>query len=390
MAEKTGEHPPGKARDISMEIMLRILQSLQMNYLITPASYKIPSLAKLLSSLSPMPNKSIIYLSTCAAVDYFQHVLPPILPIREGQSFALVPLHGKHPPKVREKNFSAFANSTTPSLLLTTDVAARGLDIPQVDLVIQLDPPTDPKVFLHRCGRAGRAGRKGLSVIFLQPGREEDYLGFLEVRKTPVTPLASPTTEMTDEDAQILTDAIRKAVIKDRALHDKAQRGFVSWVKAYSKHQASSIFRVADMDWEDAGRAWGLLKLPKMPELKKWQGDKTLGVKIDFDAYAYKDTQRETQRRLAVQERASSSTEAPPPRATNKTNLKRAWSAKLDQRDERERRREKKRTRREAIRWEQMTVAEREKQVELERMIEQVKQSRRDEELYGEFEGFDD
>lgn len=303
----------------------------------------------------------------------------------------LVPLHGKHPPKVREKNFAAFANSTMPSILLTTDVAARGLDIPQVDLVVQVDPPTDPKVFLHRCGRAGRAGRKGLSVIFLQPGREEDYLAFLEVRKTPVTPLDLPGKEITKEDAKRDTIAIRKVVLADRALHDKAQRGFVSWVKSYSKHQASSIFRVNELDWEDLGRAWGLLKLPKMPELKKWEGDKTLDAKVDFTCYAYKDPQRETLRREANQARAASlaHTGISMP-ASPKKELKRAWSAKLDTRDERERRRERKKTKREKVRWEQMTPAEKEEQRELECMIEQVKKSKREEDLFSEFEGFED
>lgn len=359
--------------------------------MITPASYKLPALSKLLTCLAPIPNKSIIYLSTCAAVDYFQHVLPAILPNQDGQTFGLVPLHGKHPPKVREKNFAAFANSTLPSILITTDVAARGLDIPQVDLVVQMDPPTDPKVFLHRCGRAGRAGRKGLSVIFLQPGREEDYLEFLEVRKTPVTSLDLPAQEITKEDAKHVTALIRKVVFADRALHDKAQRGFVSWVKSYSKHQASSIFRITELDWEDLGHAWGLLKLPKMPELKNWKGDKTLGVKVDLTLYAYKDPKRETLRLQAIQERAVSlahgdmSKPAPP-----KKELKRAWSVKVDARDEREGRREKKKARRDKIRWEQMTPAEKEEQRELERMIEQVRQRKREDDLFGEFEGFED
>ena len=125
-------------------------QSLQMSYVITPASHKLPAVSRMLSALDPSPNKTIIFLSTCAAVDYFQHVLPSILPL--GHSFTLVPLHGKHPAKVRIKNLAAFTNASTPSILLTTDVAARGLDIPQMDLVIQIDPPSDPKVFLHRCG----------------------------------------------------------------------------------------------------------------------------------------------------------------------------------------------------------------------------------------------
>ena len=370
--------------------MLMISSSLQMSYLIIPASHKFPALARLLSILNPIPNKSIIYLSTCAAVDYFQHVLPSVITLRGGQSFSVVPLHGKHPPAVRQKNFTRFANSTTPSILLTTDVAARGLDIPQVDLVVQVDPPSDPKVFLHRCGRAGRAGRKGLSVIFLLPGREEDYLAFLEIRKTPVTLLSDSDIQVTAEEASVATEKMRKVVLSDRALHDKAQRGFVSWVKAYSKHQASSIFRVTDLDWEDSGAAWGLLKLPKMPELKRWEGDKSLGVVLDFNAYAYKDKQREQVRMQALEETGEGPGVADFTPHAGKKDLKRAWSQKLDQREEREKRREKKRTRKERKTWEQMTPAERDEQKELERLIEDVKRRKLEEDQHEEFEGFSD
>ena len=234
-----------------------------------PASQKYPAISNLLSALDPVPNKTILFLSTCAAVEYFQHILPCILPIHDGQSFALIPLHGKQPSKVREKNFVKFSNAATPAILLTTDVAARGLDIPQVDLVFQVDPPSDAKVFLHRCGRAGRAGRRGLSIVFLQPGREEtEYPGFLDRRGTPVSKLTTPAIEVSAEEADAATKTMRETVLADRAIHDKAQRAFPSWVKAYSKHQASHIFRINDLDWEDLGKAWALLKLPKMPELK--------------------------------------------------------------------------------------------------------------------------
>lgn len=131
--------------------------SLQMAYMVKPASQKLPALSQLMERLPIRPQRSIVFLSTCAAVDYFQHVLPLVLP----DGFALVPLHGKHPAKVRERNFNKFLTSVSPTILLTTDLAARGLDIPQVDLVVQVDAPSDPKVFIHRSGRAGRAGRKG-------------------------------------------------------------------------------------------------------------------------------------------------------------------------------------------------------------------------------------
>lgn len=361
-----------------------------MSYLAAPASHKFPLVCRLLSIMEPVPTKTIIYLSTCAAVDYFQYVLPSILPSRDRQDFSLVPLHGKHPPNVRQKNFGKFANAVTPSILLTTDVAARGLDIPQVDLVIQVDPPSDPKVFLHRCGRAGRAGRKGLSVIFLQLGREEDYIPFLEVRKTPITPLTLAGLDVSGLEAETTTNNLRKVTLTDRAFHDKAQRGFVSWVKSYSKHQASSIFRVPDIDWEDSGRAWGLLKLPKMPEIKRWDGDKSLGCQVDFSTYAYKDKQREQVRKQAMEERMTDASKDAAKTIPPQRPVKRAWSLKHDQHNEREVRRNKRQTKREREKWEQMSPAERDKQLELLQLIEEVKRRKAEEDQYGEFTGFDD
>jgi ATP-dependent RNA helicase DDX55/SPB4 len=371
----------GKAGEEWMIEDKRTPASLQMSYLVVPPSQKLPAIQKLLASLQPQPQKTILYLATCYSVDYFQHVLPEVL-----NGHAIIPLHGKHPDKVRRKNFAKFVDSVAPSILLTTDVAARGLDIPSVDLVLQLDPPSDPKTFIHRCGRAGRAGRKGLAVTFLTPGREEDYVDFLRVRQTPILPLSTPNIEVSTSDAQTISERIRDVARTDRAIYDKAQRGFVSWLRSYSKHAASSIFRVGDLQWEELGHAWGLLRLPSMPELKKWDGDRSLGVQMDFATYAYKDKARENQRLVELNREE--------PKVPIKSSLKHkkgtesAWSQKKEQRDTKELRREKKKAKREHERLANMTPEERQKENELQDMISEVRKNVAEEEE--DFEGFSD
>jgi ATP-dependent RNA helicase DDX55/SPB4 len=371
--------------------------SLQMSYLVTPASQKTPALCQLLEKLDPRPQRSIVFFSTCFAVKYFTRVLSSVLPL----GFNLVSLHGKLEPQVREKNFERFVNATTPTILLTTDIAARGLDIPQVDLVVQHDPPTDTKVFIHRCGRAGRAGRRGLAVVLLHPGREEGYVQLLDVRQTPITPLERPTVALTDADADRAAARLRAEALADREVYQLAQRAFVSWARSYLEHQATSIFRVGDLDWLDLAKGWGLLELPKMPELKgRADIDRTLGLGIDIEGVAFRDKAREKKRQEELAEwkaaKAAKVVEGPAEGETTERELKRkkneAWSGKAENEDTKLARREKKRRKREAQRASEMTEREKEEQKKLEEMIGQVRAQNLAKAQEGsdeEFEGFD-
>lgn len=85
-------------------------------------------------------------------------------------------LHGSLPQPVRTAALASFINTKRPSILFCTDVAARGLDLPNVDLVVQYDPPFSKDDHLHRIGRTARAGREGRAVMFLLPGPEEGYV----------------------------------------------------------------------------------------------------------------------------------------------------------------------------------------------------------------------
>ena len=80
-------------------------------------------------------------------------------------------LHGDIQQKQREITLQGFRNGKF-NCLIATDVASRGLDIPEIDLVIQTEPPKDVESYIHRSGRTGRAGRAGQCIIFYKPGQE--------------------------------------------------------------------------------------------------------------------------------------------------------------------------------------------------------------------------
>ncbi|KAL2155504.1 hypothetical protein VTH82DRAFT_246 [Thermothelomyces myriococcoides] len=348
--------------------------SLQMSYIITPASQKIPALCQLLEKLEPRPARSIVFFSTCFAVKYFARVLHGVLP----SGYSIISLHGKLEPQVREKNYERFVNATSPTVLLTTDIAARGLDIPQVDLVVQHDPPTDTKAFIHRCGRAGRAGRRGLAVVMLQPGHEEGYVQLLEVRQTPITPLTKPSISVTEAEAEMVSSKIRDQAKADREVFQLAQRAFVSWARSYMEHQATSIFRVSELDWVDLAKGYGLLELPKMPEVKGI--DRSLGLGIDTESIPFKDKAREKKRLAELEQWKKEKAEREARRANGEedpSSLKRkkneAWSEKHEHEDAKAARREKKRRKREAQRLARMTEKEKEEQRKLEELIAEVR-----------------
>ncbi|KAL7707203.1 nucleolar RNA helicase II [Lotmaria passim] len=114
-------------------------------------------------------------------------------------------LHGDMQQEQRESTMKSFRENKF-SVLIATDVAARGLDLPMVDLVIQCAPPQDIDSFIHRAGRTGRAGRKGVCVLLYQP-REEYIVERIERHaKMKFEVLPAPTRE-----------EILKAVARDAA-----------------------------------------------------------------------------------------------------------------------------------------------------------------------------
>ncbi|KAI5289320.1 ATP-dependent rRNA helicase spb4 [Ascosphaera acerosa] len=187
------------------------------------------------------------------------------------------------------------------------------------------------------------------------------------------------TVVATPRQAEEAAATIRTLVLADRALNDKAQRAFVSWVRSYTQHQASSIFRIADQDWVDLARGWGLLKLPRMPETKNWDGDYRLGLHIDWDAYAYKDKAREKARLEKMQEErqaAAAGKAGDADDAHRKESAKRSmpWSEKHEKRETKMRKKDRQRAKKEHERWEKMSEEERRRVTETQEMVSKMRE----------------
>jgi superfamily II DNA/RNA helicase len=90
---------------------------------------------------------------------------------REGVKAA--PIHGDLPQRIRERALRDFSRGQLPALV-ATDVAARGLDIDAVDVVVHYDPPEDEKAYLHRSGRTARAGESGVAVTLMLWNQENE------------------------------------------------------------------------------------------------------------------------------------------------------------------------------------------------------------------------
>ncbi|EPY52891.1 ATP-dependent RNA helicase Spb4 [Schizosaccharomyces cryophilus OY26] len=322
-------------------------------------SYVLPPMFKTQGMLHMLQNqqydKAIVFFLSCATVEYFYSLLSQMkLP------FEVIALHGKQAQSNRSKNYEKYVKSNKKCVLLTTDVASRGLDIPNVDLVLQLDPPLDPKSFSHRCGRAGRAGRSGLALVFLNEGREEDYEELLRVRKVPIKRMDTPEALLDRKHLDELTKNLRSIVTKDRDIYEKGLRGFVSHVRAYTKHQASFIFRIKDMDLHQLATAYSLLHLPKMPELKDapTANDVFQPVDIDTRAIAFLDSSREQARQRKLEEQKS---QPEKPKLERKPKAE-AWSKQKEMKEKRLVRREKRKSRREFDKTQKRVKMEEEQQ----------------------------
>ncbi|KAL6772411.1 hypothetical protein ACKKBG_A30145 [Auxenochlorella protothecoides x Auxenochlorella symbiontica] len=280
------------------ELEQRTPGTLSICYHIVEAVDKLAVLAHFLQAHPD--SKIIVYFLTCACVD---HALLALGLLPDTRGLAVSALHGRMKQAAREAVLEAYAAAAT-GVLLCTDVAARGLDIPDVHWIVQADPPQDPAAFIHRVGRTARMGRSGDALLLLMP-HEDSYVDFLGVRKVPLRPATPAVLGTAAADGAATSARLRAAAEADRAFMEAGVKAFVSYVRGYKEHHCRYIFRIQDVPLGQLATAFGLLRLPGMPEVKK-AGIRLAGFEpsaIDVDSIKFKDKAREKQRQALLKKR---------------------------------------------------------------------------------------
>jgi superfamily II DNA/RNA helicase len=130
--------------------------------------FRVPHEAKfeLVASIAAREGRTICFVRTKHGADRVARNLSRV-------GVAAAPLHGGRTQAQRTKALTAFKDGSVP-VLVATDVAARGIHVDDVSLVLHVDPPADPKDYLHRSGRTARAGERGVVVLLTTPAEEPD------------------------------------------------------------------------------------------------------------------------------------------------------------------------------------------------------------------------
>lgn len=204
--------------------------------------------------------KIMVFLSSCDAVKFYYELLNYIeLPVAA--------LHGKQKQSVRLRTFAQFLKVQS-GTLLCTNVAARGLDIPNVDWIVQYDPPDDTKEYIHRVGRTARGvNNQGNALLFLRP-EELEFLKYLKQAKVPLQEY-----DLSWNKVASIQPLLEKLVAKNYALNTSSKEAFRSYVRAYNSHSLKDVFDTNTLDLISVSRSFGLEHPPPVdlpaPSLKK-------------------------------------------------------------------------------------------------------------------------
>lgn len=199
---------PGKPPVFICEVdtqMLAIPATLAQKHIQIPVTHKEHYLHVFLSTETNAEKTIILFCNRTSTAEFLHHLLRLL-------DHRVTSLHSKLAQRQRIDNLARFRASAA-RILVATDVAARGLDIPEVSLVINYDIPRDPDDYIHRVGRTARAGRSGDAVTFVG---QRDVELVLAIEKRVGREMAAWEEEGVNLETRVIRDALKVVSEKKR------------------------------------------------------------------------------------------------------------------------------------------------------------------------------
>ncbi len=194
--------------------------------------------------------KIIIFFSTCKEVEFFSNLLNYV-------DVPVLSISGDYKQQKRSTTFIEFC-SLEKGVLLCTDVAQRGLDIPDIDWVIQYDPPHDPEEYLHRVGRTARGANKiGKALLMILPN-EIGFIRLLQLYKIKIEEFEFPENKL----AKIQEQFEKLVNKKDHYLLNLATEAYRAYLHAYNTNNDKDNFNIEKLDLIKLCKSFGLLSPP--------------------------------------------------------------------------------------------------------------------------------
>ncbi|KAM7191393.1 ATP dependent RNA helicase [Naviculisporaceae sp. PSN 640] len=225
---------PGRAPVFVCEVdtqQLAIPATLSQMYLKVPVTHREHYLHMFLLTEANVDKSIIIFANRTSTAQFLHHLLRLL-------NHRVTSLHSKLPQSQRIDNLGRFRASAA-RILVATNVAARGLDIPEVKMVINYDVPRDPDDYIHRVGRTARAGRKGEAVTFVGQRDVETVLAIEERVGRSMEEWKEEGVNLekrvVNEALKLVSEKKREALLEmeeGKEVGGKRKRGKVSFKKA--------------------------------------------------------------------------------------------------------------------------------------------------------------
>ncbi|EER99450.1 DEAD-box ATP-dependent RNA helicase 32 [Sorghum bicolor] len=202
-------------------------------------------------------SKTIVFLSSVKQVKFVYEIFKKLRP-----GIPLKCMHGRMKYEVQQAIVADF-NETT-SVLFSTDISSRGLDIENVDWVVQVDCPENIDNYIHRVGRTARYNKKGKSLVFLCPEEE----AMLEKLKATESKIPIHIRKPKAEQLEQISQNIASVLVKFPSLQDLGKRAFVTYLKSIYLQKDKKVFDLSRFSAEQFAAYAASLGLPVTPKIR--------------------------------------------------------------------------------------------------------------------------